>query len=154
MIWPASGVVRAWTVCGATVMVLAAAAAQAQTPLWSDEFTASQLDTSIWTFDVGGSGNGNSELQFYSARPENVRVSAGDLVITALREKYIGNANAFTSARIKTQGRLAVLYGGIEMRVKVPDLREGLWPAGWMLGADIGQSPWPGCCDIDILEIG
>src|SRR5437016_4920138 len=111
---------------GLTLVLGLTSRAGAQTPIWSDEFGAAQLDSSIWTYDVGGSGFGNNELQFYTARPDNVRLSAGDLVITALREKYIGNANAFTSGRIKTQGRLDVKYGAVEVRVKVPDLREGL----------------------------
>src|ERR1051326_2618575 len=97
----ASGIARGFSVCAAAFVVWSSASlVQAQTPVWSDEFSSSAIDGSIWTFDVGGSGNGNSELQFYSARPENVRVSGGDLVITALREKYIGNANAFPSGRV------------------------------------------------------
>jgi beta-glucanase (GH16 family) len=144
-----------WTVKVALLVIMALPSiAGAQTLVWSDEFNGTQLDPSVWTYDVGGSGFGNAELEYYTARPENVKVSGGDLVITARRETYIDNTKVFTSGRIKTQGRVDVTYGGVEMRVKVPDLREGLWPAGWLLGSDIGSVPWPGCGEIDILEMG
>jgi beta-glucanase (GH16 family) len=29
---------------------------------------------------------------------------------------------------------------------------QGMWPAFWMLGADIDTNPWPGCGEIDIME--
>jgi beta-glucanase (GH16 family) len=28
----------------------------------------------------------------------------------------------------------------------------GIWPAFWLLGADIDQNPWPQCGEIDIVE--
>src|SRR5262245_12505230 len=136
------------TRCRLTLALAVAAAllpslSPAQTLVWSDEFNGSALDTARWTYDVGGNGNGNAELEFYSARPDNVKVTGGDLVITALRETYIGNSNAFTSGRIKTHGRTSILYGSLEARIKMPDLRDGLWPAYWLLGENIGQVSWP-----------
>ena len=29
---------------------------------------------------------------------------------------------------------------------------QGIWPAFWMLGADIDTNPWPGAGEIDIME--
>ena len=137
----------------AGLMVLASGTvAVAQTLIWSDEFNGTEIDNSKWTYDVGGHGFGNGELQFYSTRHDNVRVENGNLVIQANREVYEGKE--FTSARLKTHGRMAFTYGTIEARIKVPDLADGLWPAFWLLGDNIGQTAWPACGEIDILEMG
>jgi beta-glucanase (GH16 family) len=42
-------------------------------------------------------------------------------------------------------------YGKIEARMKLP-LGQGLWPAFWMLGANIDEVSWPECGEIDIME--
>ena len=37
------------------------------TPIWADEFDTPGLpDAKIWSYDVGGSGWGNNELQYYT----------------------------------------------------------------------------------------
>jgi beta-glucanase (GH16 family) len=60
-------------------------------------------------------------------------------------------AASYTSARIKTQGRFSVTYGKVEARIRIPS-GQGIWPAFWMLGADIDQVGWPTCGEIDIME--
>lgn len=120
--------------------------------VWSDEFNGPAIDLSVWTYDAGNSGFGNGELQYHTARSENAYIENGNLVIEARRESY--NGSAFTSARLKTQGRFAFKYGTLEARIKVPDLANGLWPAFWLLGANIGQVNWPACGEVDILEMG
>ena len=50
-----------------------------------------------------------------------------------------------------TQGKFTQTYGRIEARIKLP-LGRGMWPAFWMLGADIATVPWPGCGELDIME--
>jgi len=144
------------TILGTTALTVllawAPAFVSAQVPIWADEFNGPALDSSTWTYDVGGSGFGNQELQFYSARPENVSLQNGNLVLTARRESYSGKA--FTSARLKTHGRLAFKYGHLEARIKIPNLQNGLWPAFWLLGQNIGQQSWPACGEVDILEMG
>lgn len=117
---------------------------------WSDEFTgaAGSLPSSTkWTFDLGAGGWGNSELQTYTSNTSNIQLDGnGKLVITA-----ISNAGGFTSARIKTKGLFAQQYGRIEASIKTPT-GPGLWPAFWMLGANIDTKPWPQCGEIDIME--
>lgn len=138
--------------CGSSIVLFFSAVASAQTLVWSEEFDGPTIDTSTWTFDVGGSGFGNGELQYYTSRPENVAIQNGALVIKAIRESYEGKQ--FTSARLKTHGRFAFKYGTLQARIKVPNLQNGLWPAFWLLGRNIGQNVWPSCGEIDILEMG
>jgi beta-glucanase (GH16 family) len=123
--------------------------------VWSDEFDGPSIDQSKWTYDTGNWGFGNGELQYYTGRPENAYIENGSLVIKAMREYYKGDTGkSFTSARLKTQGRFAFKYGTIEARIKVPDLANGLWPAFWLLGNNIGANEWPRCGELDILEMG
>ncbi len=122
--------------------------------VWSDEFDGDTIDLNKWTYDVGtGSwGWGNGELENYTARSENAYIEDGSLVIEARRENY--NGSSFTSARLKTIGRMSFTYGTLEARIKIPDLANGLWPAFWLLGDNIGSQGWPKCGEVDILEMG
>ena len=53
--------------------------------VWSDEFNGSAISAANWGFDLGGGGWGNNELQNYTNRSENARISNGMLVIEARR---------------------------------------------------------------------
>jgi len=129
-----------------------------------DEFDGEEgtpPDPAIWTYDIGGDGWGNEQLEFNTDRPENVSHDGqGHLRIVALKEFYKGNE--YTSARIKTQVRrceddndiecgFEQEQGRFEARMKLP-LGAGLWPAFWLLGANIDEVPWPGCGEIDVME--
>jgi beta-glucanase (GH16 family) len=120
----------------------------------SDEFNVDGVPNPIlWSYDIGRGPNsdgwGNSELQYYTNRPENIKVENGFLKITARREQYMGQA--FTSARIKTKGKFETKYGRLEARIKLPR-GKGLWPAFWMLGSNSETAIWPACGEIDIME--
>ncbi len=120
--------------------------------LWSDEFNqpdGSRPDPATWTFNTGGNGWGNNELEFYTDRTNNARVENGNLVIEARREE-IGRRQ-YTSARLLTQGRRSWTYGRFEARVKIPS-GQGIWPAFWMMGTNIATKGWPACGEIDIME--
>ncbi|HET7543392.1 MAG TPA: glycoside hydrolase family 16 protein [Polyangiaceae bacterium] len=121
--------------------------------VWSDEFNGekgSAVDSTKWTYDVGGTGWGNDELEYYTSGSNNAALDgAGNLLITAKQES-MGGKN-YTSARLKTQGLYSFTYGRVEARMKIPQ-GQGLWPAFWMLGTDIATNPWPACGEIDIME--
>ncbi|MFD1217602.1 glycoside hydrolase family 16 protein [Microbulbifer celer] len=135
------------------VQPLASITAHAQAdPVWSDEFDGEQIDRSVWTYNTGGSGFGNGEMQFYTASQNNAYIEDGNLVIEARREDYEGKP--FTSARLHTNGRVGFKFGTLEARIKLPKLDNGLWPAFWMLGDNYGVDGWPKSGEIDILEAG
>lgn len=119
--------------------------------VWHDEFEEPALNLEKWTFDIGGNGWGNQELQAYTDRPENVRVEDGMLVIEARHEEELIRGREYSSARLKTQGLHAWQYGRIEARLKLP-YGQGIWPAFWMLGDNLYQKGWPAAGEIDIME--
>jgi beta-glucanase (GH16 family) len=119
--------------------------------VWSDEFEYTGLpNSSNWNMETGGSGWGNNELQYYTNSQNNAMVENGVLTITA-REEAMGGRD-YTSARITTQNKFDFKYGRIESRIKLP-YGQGLWPAFWMLGTNIGSVGWPACGEIDIMEM-
>lgn len=124
--------------------------------VWSDEFNAATLDTSIWNIEVNGSGGGNNELQYYCERgvslgrePES---GAGCLILTARRENY--QNREFTSGRINSKGKYSFTYGRLDARIRMPQTANGLWPAFWLMGNDFDQVGWPACGETDIVEMG
>ena len=125
------------------------------TPLWklswSDEFNYNGLpDSSKWSYNVGGNGWGNNELQYYTEGDiGNAEVNNGTLKIKALKQKK--ENKDFTSARLVTEHKANFTYGRIEIRAKLPAGR-GLWPAFWMLGSNHRSIGWPECGEIDIME--
>ena len=119
--------------------------------LWSDEFNGSSISSANWGFDLGGGGWGNNELQNYTSRTENARIVNGMLLIETRRENFGGNA--YTSARLKTQGKQSFgINTWVEARINAPE-GQGIWPAFWMLGNSITTVGWPSCGEIVIMEI-
>jgi beta-glucanase (GH16 family) len=123
---------------------------------WSDDFNGAvgELpDASKWAFDIGTGSNGwgNNELQYYTNNPSNISTDGlGNLVITAKKENF--NSSQYTSARIKTKDLFSQAYGRFEARLKTP-YGQGLWPAFWLLGANIDAVTWPQCGEIDVMEL-
>jgi len=120
--------------------------------VWSDEFNqpdGSLPDPAKWSFETGGNGWGNNEMEFYTARTNNARIEDGKLVIEARQESFGGKS--LTSARLLTRGKWSWTYGRIEARIKIP-FGQGIWPAFWMMGTNVESAGWPGCGEIDIME--
>lgn len=139
-----------------SIFFLHQASAQCSVPctlLWADEFNGTEVDESIWEFqlgtgsDQGLTGWGNGELQFY--RKQNASVANGFLTITA-RKDYIGGY-AYSSSRMRTKNNAEWTYGRIEMRAKLPS-GQGLWPAFWMLPTNSPYGGWAASGEIDIME--
>jgi len=132
-------------------------AAPRWTLTWSDEFNAADgtaPDPAKWSFDVGGKGWGNNQLESDTARAANAMQQGGNLVITARKEEYAGGDGTlrhYTSARMKSLGLFAQRYGRFEARMKLP-AGKGIWPAFWMLGDNIASAEWPQAGEIDVVE--
>lgn len=133
--------------------------------VWSDEFNGSAgspMDNASWTYDLGDGcqegncGWGNEEKEFYTSATENVALDGlGHLAIVARQAPpgltcYYGPCR-YTSAKIKTQGKVLAQPGRVEARIKLP-VGQGLWPAFWMLGSSFPGTPWPQCGELDIME--
>lgn len=130
------------------------AQAQSWNLVWSDEFNGTSVNTSNWTFETGGGGWGNNELEYYT-NGQNASVSGGVLTIQARKESggfscWYGTCQ-YTSTRMITKGKREFTYGRIEARMSLPQ-GQGTWPAFWMLGSNISSVSWPKCGEIDIME--
>ncbi len=129
------------------------------TLVWHDEFDDGQIDPQKWTYETGDGtdyglprGWGNNELQIYTSGEENARVGQdGDvsaLIITAIKH----GENDYTSAKLTTNGLFSMRFGRMDVRAKLPE-GQGIWPAIWMLGDNRSIVDWPGCGEIDIMEM-
>jgi len=118
--------------------------------VWSDEFSGKTINPLVWNYDIGGSGWGNNELEYYTNSSKNVFVTNGYLVIEARKETY--KTNNYTSARLLSKDKKSFTYGRIDFRAKLPK-GQGIWPALWMLGSNISTKSWPACGEIDIMEL-
>ncbi len=131
--------------------------------IWEDQFDT--LNEDIWNLvegdgcDLGEGmcGWGNQELQYYHASNVSTGEMPGELGNVALvleaRQEVMGNSS-FTSGRVDTKNKVAIKYGIIEVRMQVPDLEIGLWPAAWLLGINDDEVSWPSCGEIDMMEMG
>lgn len=118
--------------------------------VWADDFDGDQVNTENWTFETGASGWGNNELENYT-NGSNAEVKEGVLTITARKIDDYTAVGSYTSSRIITKDKREFTYGKIEVRAQLPSGR-GIWPAIWMLGANIDQVSWPACGETDIME--
>lgn len=124
---------------------------------FEDEFDQNKLSDN-WEPMIGDGSDygvyrwGNNEEQYY--KKENAVVKNNALHIIAKREESRTERDTyhFTSARLRTQGKVVTTYGYIEARIKLP-AGNGLWPAFWMLPeAKFAKKGWPTSGEIDIME--
>ena len=125
---------------------------------WAEEFDGPVGDPPsprTWQPETGGHGWGNSELQYYTGETANAALDgAGQLAITVRRaDPGSGGYDGcrYTSARLISKDLKSLRYGLIQARIKLPGGR-GIWPAFWLLGADIDRVGWPRCGEIDVME--
>lgn len=124
--------------------------------VWADEFEDDEINKDNWNFQEVEAGRFNEEWQRYTKSDKNAYIEKDCLVIEAIHESDTHGLNQYTSARLNTAGKQNWKYGKFSARIKLPE-GEGIWPAFWMLGSNIdengGDTPWPQCGEIDILEL-
>ncbi|MGL4304548.1 MAG: glycoside hydrolase family 16 protein [Mycobacteriaceae bacterium] len=118
---------------------------------WEDDFSGPQgvqPNSKYWNIETGGGGWGNDEKQVYTADSKNLRLDGnGRLIIEARAE-----ANAITSARINSLGKMQATESLIEASIKMP-AGKGLHPAFWLLGTSLPEYGYPEAGEIDIMEL-
>lgn len=120
---------------------------QTEMLVWSDEFNNRGLPNGAnWGYDIGSSGWGNREIQFYTNLARNAWQENGVLKIQAHKK-----GDTWTSARLLSKDRVQFTYGRLVFRAKLP-AGSGTWPALWMLGSDISTAGWPACGEVDVME--
>ncbi len=126
---------------------------------WNDEFNDAVINPANWKYETGDgteyglpAGWGNNEKQIYTSSRENSGIlsdeSASVLAITAME----ADTGAYTSAKLTTENLFSLRFGRVDIRAKLPKGR-GLWPAFWMMGDNRDLIQWPGCGEIDIIEV-
>ena len=121
---------------------------------WEENFDGPEIDADRWTFEIGDGcaqgicGWGNNELQYYT--DNNASIVEGNLVIEA-REQSLGG-KLYTSSRMISKDKVNFQFGRIDIRAVMPKT-QSMWPALWMLGANIDEVGWPACGEIDIMEM-
>jgi beta-glucanase (GH16 family) len=127
--------------------------------IWVDEFDGSSINSGNWNYETGDgtdyglpAGWGNNEKQIYSSSSENSSIETDEgasvLAITARED----NPGIYTSAKLTTKNLFNMRFGRVEVRAKLPE-GQGIWPAIWTLGDNIDLIDWPGCGEIDIVEV-
>lgn len=163
-----SRMIRAASVCivpilAAQVAIGSACTAWADvTPVASGPFgddfdgpAGSPPNADLWTIDVGASSEHGWErgsLQTYTDSPDNIRLDGQGHLLIEARKSGAEGEGGYTSGRLVTRGKLTFGFGTIVARIKLP-AGQGIWPAFWMLGANIDSVGWPQCGEVDVMEL-
>jgi beta-glucanase (GH16 family) len=125
---------------------------------FDDEFdgpAGTPPDPGRWQPDIGGTGWGNNELQFYTPRGNAFLDGQGHLVIEARPASadlncWYGRCE-YSSGKVTTHATFSQAYGRFEARIMAPG-EPGLLPAFWMLGDNIDHVRHPAEGEIDVVE--
>ncbi len=128
--------------------------------VWHDEFNKDGVpNPSNWNYEYGFVRN--KELQWY--QPQNAICQNGLLIIQGKKEKVVnphyspGSSDwrnsrefaSYTSSCVITKDLQEWKAGGYyEVRARI-DVKQGAWPAIWLLGT---KDEWPANGEIDMLE--
>lgn len=130
-------------------LIMVSTACAQEKIIFEEDFNADTLNMEVWNYEEGDGcpnlcGWGNNEKQIYNR--DYVALEDGKLVITAEKK-----GDTYYSGKINSKDKVEFTYGVIEVKAKLAT-GKGLWPAIWMLGADISEVGWPASGEIDILE--
>lgn len=127
--------------------------------IWSDEFNGSSIDLNKWMHQIGDgtdynlpAGWGNDELQIYTSDEENSGIHKDGEESSLFIKAVSDGSGGFNSARLTTKDLFSMRFGKVNVRAKMSE-GQGIWSAIWMLGDNIELINWPGCGEIDIIEV-
>jgi beta-glucanase (GH16 family) len=94
------------------------------------------------------SGFASGEVANYTSSPENIHLDGqGHLVIEAK-----STPNGYTTGRLNTLGKVDMLFGRVEARIKLP-AGYALWPGFFLVGTNLPTVGWPQSGELDIAEM-
>jgi beta-glucanase (GH16 family) len=106
-------------------------------------------DSRYWNLapaNVAGFASG--EVANYTSSPENIHLDGqGHLAIEAL-----ATPNGYTTGRLDTLGKVDMLFGRVEARIKLP-AGYALWPGFFLVGTNLPTVGWPQAGELDIAEM-
>jgi beta-glucanase (GH16 family) len=124
--------------------------------IFEDHFYGTKLDTSKWNTYIGSEGirwndrgllpapfsGPNTPITEETAMfaPSQVTVDNG-LTLTAQRNgNLLSRAYPWISGVVTTEGKFSLPLGGwyVQVKAKMPDTRQGMWPAIWFLRGPAG----------------
>lgn len=122
--------------------------------MWGDEFNGTKINLKKWQPELGVVRNQGSQ-QTYTARPKNLRVKDGNLVLETHFEKFANinykKSNAewikntkfmpYTSGSVSTLKTKTFLFGRLEVRAKLPNKAKGIWPPSGCWARTSGDGP-------------
>lgn len=125
---------------------------------FSDEFNGSSLDRAKWDIAYpdwprfnsqvpGGRFTNTGNANCYDAA--HISVAGGSCMLTAEKVQTISGL-PYTSGMLSSLPSYAPKYGYAEVRMRLPSMPKGLWPAAWMSCSNFDQ--WPP--EIDFMEAG
>jgi beta-glucanase (GH16 family) len=113
-------------------------------------------DSDVWNYETGGGGWGNGELETYTRSTQNAFLDgAGHLVIRVLHAATRGTdgiTRQFSSARITTAGKVVIQPGSYVSATFTAPVGAGVWPAFWLIGANVDEVGWPRSGELDVFE--
>ena len=121
--------------------------------VWSDEFNVDGKPGSDWVIENQSAGWVNNELQTYTSREIDGKLTLeaknGFLHINCFK----GNDGKIYSGRMNAKPSTGWTYGYVEARINLPS-GKGTWPAFWMMPSNVdwNTNGWPRCGEIDIME--
>lgn len=116
---------------------------------WTPDLSKPLSDS--FTYDVGGHGWGNEELQTYTEDVDNAFINkeTDAVVIRARAQTCHDGSSSFTSARLVSKQCLDYEQGYLEADIDVPHAK-GIWYAFWLLPRK--PFAWPSDGEVDIAE--
>jgi beta-glucanase (GH16 family) len=127
--------------------------------IWQENFNGAggtPANGNNWDI-IQRSNNANNEWQTYTTSTQNHQLSGG----STLQIVPLNTNGAWTSARLEgkyvftpSDGRKTLVEAKIRFGSNSAQNKQGIWPAFWILGDSARHgAPWPGCGEIDILEM-